>query len=265
MDNNAELKKEFQQKKREVAELRAKLQGLHQEKENLFQQMRSSRDSLTSRLDRIKKLKQERDQLTNEVKKLKEARNQLNVEVKEKSQQLKVIENKQQDVGEKAKSKGDHAQESPGRLWAMIQRLETTIETEVMSFDKEKQLNKKIKELKQQYQKGKVLEGAQQERHTAATDFSQKRREAQHSHITVQEKAEESQKKHEELLELYDELKKIREEMKPLDEKRNQLRLQSEETKKQLDEVVHRVRVLGKVFDEREESSFQSKVREKTT
>ncbi|MBI2665266.1 hypothetical protein HYX12_01430 [Candidatus Woesearchaeota archaeon] len=257
--DESDLRKEFQQKKREVSHLRNKLNSLHQEKEALFKQMRSSFDAIKSHNSRMTALKQERDKFTQEIKELKGQRDAYNQEVKMKSTALKEVEKKKENLVE-----GMESQESPGRIKAMIAQLETKIETEVMPFSKELQLTKTIKELKARYKQVQGLQDVWKERNTAAADFSQKRKEAQSVHYTIQEKAEESQKRHEELNSLYDEIKKLRAEIKPLEDKRKQIKADYEKTKKELEDILARVKELAKILDEREEADFQTIARERT-
>ena len=61
------LRKEFEQKKKEVAQLRSQLHSIHQEKETAFQTLRSFRDQIHSKTQAMTTLKQERDNLNKEI------------------------------------------------------------------------------------------------------------------------------------------------------------------------------------------------------
>jgi len=257
------LRKEFEQKKKEVAQLRSQLHSIHQEKETAFQTLRSFRDQIHSKTQAMTTLKQERDNLTKEVRLLKEEREKLNQEVKGKSEVLKDVEQKK---GELTGEFSKHIQEreSPGKLKAMIRKLEEKLETEVMSFEKEKQLNKEVKKLKADYKALAGMEEVWKERNTAAANFSQSRKQAQISHHAVQEKAQQSQEKHQALSQLYDDVKKIREEIKPSEETHHKFRIKYQETKQELDKAMKRLHELSKFFDEKEEKRHKSKLQERT-
>ena len=254
-----ELRKEFQQKKKEIGRSRFKLNSLNAEKENAFRELRSVSDKVKTRLSRIKQLKQERDELTKQVKSLKEERGKLNLEVKEKASQHKQMEEKKKEL------LGDfNVSDNPSKIKAEIAHLEEKIETEVMPFSKEQQLTKRIKELKIRYKEVAKLDEVWKEVNTVSADFAEQRRKAQESHWGVQEKANESQKKHEQIQVLFDEVKNLRETEQPLAEKHLQLKVEYEQIKKTLEDLLKRVNELAKILDEQQEMSFKEKVKERT-
>jgi len=257
MEHYEKLKEEFQQKKKEVVLFRAKLHVLHKEKEELFNQVKSSHDSIKLKTTRMKVIKKERDQLTREVKELKEERNKLNKEVQEKSKTL-------QDIAEKGDTPKKTEHESPGKLRSIIRNLEEKLETEVMAFTKEQQLTKKIKEIKSELKQIEGFENAWKEKKSAVIEFSQKRKAAQQSHQTVQQKADESQKKHEELTQLYKDVKEAREKIKPLDDKIKGLKSKYNATKKEVDKVSNRVKELSKLFEDKDKKMRQNKAQVRT-
>ncbi|MBI2151472.1 hypothetical protein HYU21_01965 [Candidatus Woesearchaeota archaeon] len=259
MNDQAELKKEYESKRKEVQHLRQQLNSIHQEKENYYHQLRTSRDKLRSKLQRIELLKKERNELTTVVKQLKGERNKFNEEAKERRKILQSVDKKKDVLTEEME-----VQESPGRLKSQIAKLEEKIETEVIPFEKEKALRKQIKELKAEFKKIEGLDLAWKEHNTAAANFSEKRRVAQEFHQQVQVKADVSQSKHEEISKLYDEIKAIRSEQKPAFEKYKEFKKKYEETKKALEETLPRLTELSKSFQENEERSYQSILREKT-
>ena len=131
---------------KELSNLRSKLNPLGRDKESAFRELRSLRDKIKFRTDRIKVLKRERDNLTTQVKSNKEQRDHLNQEVKEKSTEKREVDEKKKVLLEKLK-----IDEDPVQIKIMIQKLETKIETEPMPFEQEKKITKKIKELKAKF------------------------------------------------------------------------------------------------------------------
>lgn len=256
--NLPELKSEFQDKKKELSETRSKLSQLNQDKEKSFSELNELKKKIREKISSINALKKERDSLTDEVKKLKEERSKLNDEVREKATLKKEVEKKKEEV----LSHG--IKESPGKLKRMIEQMETKIETEVMPFDKEKELNKRIKELKEEYKKVAHLGEVWKEVNSTTADFSQKRRMAQQSHHNIQDKAQQSQQKHEAILKLYDEVKALREQEKPLSEKALQLKSEYEKLKKDLELQQKRTGELSKIFEAEQAKDFKVRVQEKT-
>ena len=243
-DNLNELRQELQQKKKEIVSLRSKFNFKNKEKEDIFKQLRSSRDKVKSRLEMIKNLKKERDKF--------------NEEVKISSSQQKKVEVKK-DFREKRDPKDD-----PRKLKAMIEHMEKDLEISVMPFNKEQKNRKQLKELKTKYKTFEKEEAALKEFRVAGVDFSKARKRAQESHHKVQEKAEKSQEKHEKINVLYEEIKKLREGDKPLADEYLKHKKEYEEIKPKIEELQKRVNELSKLFDERREKTKKVDVKEKT-
>ncbi len=257
--DQAELTSLFREKKKELGQLRSELSAALRKKEETFREVRSIRDKIKSRSDKIKTLKSERNALTDEVKKLKEEREILNSAVKEQAVARKEADHKKQEIMGKFDVRSD-----PKRLKIRIEQLERKIETEVMPFSKEKELTKELKDLKVQYKKLSELGQVWDEIQKVSSDFSKDRRKAQESHESVQEKAHASQEKHELINSLYEEVKQLREQEKPLSEKFSTEKKVFEEFKIKVDELAKQVSDLAKQCGEEEDRSFKAKVYEKT-
>jgi chromosome segregation protein len=254
-----ELRKEFREKKKEVASQRLKLNSINSEKEETYRELRSIRDKTKFRTQKINSLKKERDAFTKQVKALKEKREKLNKAVREKAKSKKEGDQKKQDFLDKHDFKGN-----PARLKTEAEQLEMKIETEVMAFSKEQELRKRIKELKAKFKAVEKQSIVWKEINSTSSDFRETKIKAEESHQKIQELAKQSQEKHEEINVLYAEMKKVREEEQPLAEKYLKLKVEYEQVKKDLEELLARVKVLSKVFNEEEEKSYKTQVREKT-
>ncbi|HLC90609.1 MAG TPA: hypothetical protein VJI15_02470 [Candidatus Nanoarchaeia archaeon] len=281
-DTDNGLKEGFHQKKREVAQLRSTLHDLYVQKEASFQKLKAFREQIRSKIDQMNSLKKERDLLTQEVKAIKEERNKLNQEVREKSDALKQFgtnnplpapssdrkndnsHNKNYDGRNKNYNTANSQQMPPGKIKMLIRKMEEQLETEVMSFDKEKQLTKKVKELKAEYKKIEAQDQQWKERQTAASGFIQKRKEAQHSHHSLQEKADASQQKHQEVNKVYEDLKAIRNQIKPLETEHLRLKEEYHAVKRQLGDAQQDIQKLSRVFEDKEKKIKQSFAQERT-
>ena len=185
--NLSEQRKEFYEKRKELSQLKNQLHSLHTEKETIFQELKNIHSQIRGRNDRVKKLREERDQQTSQVKSLKEERDKLNQAVKEKAGERKEVEHKKEELLHKL----DDIKEDPRRIKAQITALEKKIETEVMPFDKEQQLTKRIKGLKVIYKKMEELGTVWKEINSASADFSETRKLANEHHHNIQQLAQE--------------------------------------------------------------------------
>ena len=252
------LHQEFQEKKSTLARLRQQYNFISQEKEKLFQELRVLRDKLKPKNDAIKALKAERDAFTAQVKEAKKERDVLNQVVKEKAGVIKEVDKKKKELLDADST------ESPGSLQAQIKRLETKLETEVMPFEKEKELNKVIKELKAKFKQAEKVNAAWKEVKTVSADFMEQRKKAQQSHHSVQDLAKASQEKHQRIVALYEDIKQLRkQETAPL-EKYFSFKKQAEELQQQGREIQKRLDELKKILHEEDEKSFHQIAREKT-
>jgi uncharacterized coiled-coil DUF342 family protein len=258
--NSEELRQEFQKLKREVAELKPQLNSFGNQKEEKFRELRSLRDKIKFRASKIQELKKQRDELTKQVKEQKGTRDKFNQEVKSKAEERKEVSEK------KKKLMGEiEMEEDPVKLKQMIQRIQTKIETEVMPFEAEKKLHKKIKELQAKFKELEKMGVAWREVSTASANLYEVRKKAEDSHHAVQELAQQSQERHEEINRLYEELKKFREEEKPLVEAYLSLKTKFEQAKKELEIKQPRLTEITKLLHEDDERDFKTKVQERTT
>jgi uncharacterized coiled-coil DUF342 family protein len=253
------LREEFNQKKKELSKLKSVLNGANSEKEDCFRQLRSIRDKVRSKTDKIKNFKKERDDLTKKVKVLKGERDKLNKVVKVQSSKKKEVDQKKRELMGQVEFKGD-----PSQIKTEIDKLEMDIQIEVMPFKKEQELNKRIKELKLQFKELSKLGDVWKEINTTSTGFSEARKKAEDAHQQVQGFAQESQEKHELINTLYEEVKKLREEENPLAEKHLQLKVKYEQAKQEFEKVIKRINELKKLLNEEDENSYKAKAKEKT-
>jgi uncharacterized coiled-coil DUF342 family protein len=252
-----ELREELQEKKKDVVTLRQQLSSLSEEKRNQFQSMKGLRDKIRSHNVNIRSFKKERDDLTDEVRSLKKERDVLNKVTKEKS-------GLKRDIDERKKQAGPEVRGNPRRIKEEIRQIETKIETEVMSFTKEQQLTKRVKELKIQYKELASLEGVWKEASAITADFSQARRKAQDVHLLIQKKADDSQEKHEQIVKHLETLKALRKEEKPLAEKESELHVKLGNLKRDLDAAQKRITEINKLLNQEEEKSYNQIAKEKT-
>ncbi len=256
--NQPEALEQLKSKRKELSALKAKLSTALRVKEETFKDLRSIRDKIKSRSQKITNLKQERNALTDEVKKLKGERDKLNDTVKNAATMRKQVDEKKKDIG-------NDTYQDPRKIKILIEQIERKIETEVMPFNKEQELNKRVKELKAEYKKISELGQIFQAEKVAGKEFVESRKKAQESHKEVQEKAHDSQEKHVEVNKMYEELKSLREQEKPINDKFSSQKKEFEDLKVQADAIQIQVSELSKICNEVEDKSFKDQIVEKTT
>jgi uncharacterized coiled-coil DUF342 family protein len=179
-----------------IRELKQKLNQLNDQKEKAFQQRNPVGKEISKLIHELKQLKQDRDQLTEEVKKLKDNRTGLNEIIKKKIEEAKKLNEERKKSTEKVGMR-----ESPSQIKRLMDKLEMKIETEVISFEKEKALMKEIKELKKKYDELKQAGSVWDAAHQLSKDIDTMRDQSDDIHRQIQQKAKQSQEKHVRLLE----------------------------------------------------------------
>lgn len=257
--NLSAQREEFSQKKKLLGSLRSELHSLHQQKEETFHKLRTLHDQIKQHNDQLKVLKENRDALTAKVKELKQQRDTFNQAVKERASEKKIVDDKKKELLEQL----DYV-DNPQRLKSEMRKLEEKIETEVMPFKKEQELQKKIKELKARYIKVAAVETVWKEANTSSANFSEARRKAQDFHHSMQQMAQQSQQKHEEVNKVFEEIKELRQQERPLADAHRSFKEKYESQRKETEGVAARVKELAALFEEEQEQNFKHQVKEKT-
>ena len=147
-----ELVEELDRHRIEVSKLRNALNELDKEKEFWFKKNQELSAKIRDAIKKIKDNKAKRDALTLEVKTLKPKRDSINKNLSSKSAGLEKLKKEKSALAESLDIK-----DSPSRIKHQMEKLEFKIETDTVSFEKEKELMKKIKELKKDYDKVSIL------------------------------------------------------------------------------------------------------------
>ncbi len=184
-----------------IKALKQRLNELNDQKEKQFQQRSTARHEISRIVATIQRLKQERDQHTEDVKKLKDNRTGLNEIIKKKIDEAKKLNSEKRKTASKLGLK-----ENPSHIKALMDKLDNRIETEVISFEREKELMKEIKELKKRYEAAKQASDIWDTAHQMSKDIDALREQSDAIHRQLQQKAKLSQEKHELLIE---EVKKL--------------------------------------------------------
>src|SRR3989338_1462044 len=199
--SHKELVEELNKHRAEVSKLKNSLNGLDREKESWFRKKEEISSKIRAGIQKIKDSKAKRDALTNEVKGLKPKRDILNKGVKPKSEELEILKKERDEASKKL-----DIRDSPSRIKQQMEKLEFKIETDTVSFEKEKELMKKIKELKKGYDKLSILRDSNKNVRDVLNAVRKSRKDANEIHNSIQEKAGQSQALHEEIIRLSKEI-----------------------------------------------------------
>lgn len=182
---NAEIEK----LRHQIAVLGKDLESLNNSKESLYKEKTSFDAFLSNTIAQANELKANKKATDEEIKSKKVLRTTLNKELKEFSTKLK--EQQKASAGHKEKKRL-----SPEAVKKQIEAMQYAIETEGLSFEKEKQYMDKIKQLKAEIaESSKEMGGSKELRETV----SAKKSLADSTHLEVQKLAETSTKSFEQL------------------------------------------------------------------
>lgn len=147
-------KKDFKALKEEINSLKNQLNSINEDKEKWFKQKEDLKKEIQILINKVQEAKKESDVSSSEVDKLRKERDEHNKGVKELIKRIRELNEEKNLLLRKYGLKED-----PVKIKEIIDKLNEKIETEVISFDKEKKLMEQIKRLKKAYdQVGNVKE-----------------------------------------------------------------------------------------------------------
>ena len=193
-ENKYELIKDFDKLKSEIIFFKNQLNSVNREKESWFAKKYAASKEIKDRIHAFKENKSKRDDLTKQVKELKEKRDISRKEISEKISSFKKLVEGKNKIVSKYKIK------NPFRIKKIIENIETKMETEVMPFQKEKDLSKKVKELKSSLEDAAEITKLISYIKKSSSEITQGKKFIQSTHLEIQKIATESQKIHEEMI-----------------------------------------------------------------
>ena len=201
-----DLFKKVSEKRKEISQLQVELNSVNDKKENSFKKKTELTTKISSLINEIKKSRSTRNDFTKQVKKDKVERDKQNKSVKASVDKIKELEKERDDLLRK------HNIKDPTSILKQIAAIDVKIETEPMSFDKEKKLMKEIKGLKKKLKEAESVSHIISKIHSLSEEIDTKKKGAQKTHKQVQTHAKKSQEKHEALIEASQEIEDIKKE-----------------------------------------------------
>lgn len=181
--------------KSEVRELRNKLNTMDRKKEDFFREKRKISSDIFSRIKNAQDYKHKRNSLTDVVKNTKLSKEEIEQRVKVLDEEIHTLKE------EKRKLMAKCGVENPMMLKRSIKGLEFKIETEGLTFEKEKELMKVLSKMKKQYESVKDVDQIERQLDVKFRELRDLRQQIDMTKKIVQHSAKESQKHHMELIE----------------------------------------------------------------
>lgn len=238
------LMNEMNSLKAEVRELRNKLGALDRRKEDIFKEKRKIGSDIYSRIKNAQDNKQKRDSLTGVVKNTKLTKEEMESRVTELDAEINKLREEKRKVLEKL------GVDDPIRLKKSIKALEFKIETEGLTFEKEKELMKVVQKMRKQYESSKSIDDISRQLDSKIREIRDLRAQLDMTKKIVQHSAKESQKHHVELIESSKEIDELKKRENEFEEKIGGIKSEMHELTTQLDERNVKIDELRKVLHE---------------
>jgi len=189
-----ELFADLDKLKADVNSLRKDLNKADNDKELWHSKKETASIDIRKRIDSIKENREKRDALTEKVRELKEKRAKLNDDLRKRISELEELKKESANLMKKSKIT------DPARIKTAIDAIESKLETEVMSFEKEKELSKKLKMLKKLLADASGLAGILDAVKKLNFEAGNAKKESNSVHKEIQDLAKESQALHESII-----------------------------------------------------------------
>lgn len=230
--------------KSDVRDLRNKLNNLDRKKEELYREKRKVSSDIHSRIRVAKDSKDKRNNLTEAVKNTKHSKEELEAKIQVLEEEVTKLKEEKRKVLDKI-GIGD-----PMMLKKEIKKLEFRIETEGLTFEKEKELMKVLSKMKKQYDSTKVIVDMEQKLSSKFRELREYREMMDMTKKIVQVSAKESQKHHVELIESSKEIDELKKKEDTFESEASKYKSEIAELGTELDAKMNRMDELRKVLGE---------------
>ncbi|MGV8150227.1 MAG: DUF7121 family protein [Candidatus Woesearchaeota archaeon] len=238
------LMSELNSLKSEVKELRGKLNGLDRRKEDFFKDKRKIGSDIYSRIKNAQDFKTKRDSLTGVVKNTKLSKEELEERYTVLDSEIKSLKDEKKKILDKL------GVDDPQKLKRNIKALEFKIETEGLTFEKEKELMKVLSKMKKQYSSVESVNSVEKQLDIKFKELRNIREQLDMTRKIVQHSAKESQKHHVELVESSKEIDELKKKEIDLEEKIGSIKNEMHGITEELDKRNVRIDELRKILHE---------------
>lgn len=189
-----ELFAELDMLKNNVNSLRMKLNQANSDKEFWYAKKEGISDGIRKKINAIRQSREKRDALTKKVRELKEKRSKINDGLRKNASVLAGLKRQSGETAKKLKIT------DPVRIKTAIDSIESKLETEVMPFEKEKELSKKLKSMKKSLAEASGIMEMLGKIKQLNSEVNSAKRESNEVHSEIQDLAKSSQAMHESII-----------------------------------------------------------------
>ena len=183
MDNKAEVQQKLEQLKKEIHLLSVQLKELGEQKETKYKEKEAINQSLNNYIKDAKELRDKKKEIDIKISELKGKRQILNKESSDMFSKFREV---------KAAAVPNKKRVSPSNIQRQIEKIEFTIQTEALSFEREKKLMHQLKQLKAELQELKIEDEKFKEVRDFRDNIRTKKNDADTIHADIQNLATES-------------------------------------------------------------------------
>ena len=238
------LMSEMNSVKSEVKELRIQLNNLDRKKEDYFREKRKISSDIFSRIKNAQDYKSKRNSLTDVVKNTKLSKEEIEHQVTVLDGDIHKLKEEKKKLLEKL------GVDDPQRLKRNIKQLEFKIETEGLTFEKEKELMKVLSKMKKQYDSVKNVNVIEHQLDIKFRELRDLRQQLDMTKKIVQHSAKESQKNHMELIESSKEIDELKNKEAEFEEKIGVIKGEMHGLSEQVNEKLAKVDDLRRILKE---------------
>jgi uncharacterized coiled-coil DUF342 family protein len=204
MDKKQILKK-LKGLKKEIKDLKESLNQINEQKETWFKKKEDLKKQISKLIKKIKEIKKKKDGSAELIQNLKKQRDEFNKEVKKLISEIKSINEKKGKILKEKKIKFN-----PEELNEQIEKLETKVETEALSFENEKKLMRRIKQLKKSLSESSGVENIFKLSKEISGKIDMSKEKAQEFHSKLQEEFKKSKVSYEDFMEISKQISKLK-------------------------------------------------------
>lgn len=245
-----QLMQELNAVKNEIRDLKNNLSAKDRKKEDLFRERKRLGSEIHSKIKNATSHRDKRNSLTSIVKNTKLSREELEKKYGELDAEIKTLKDEKRKVLDKI------GVEDPIMLKKNIKKLEYKIETDAMSFEKEKELMKTLSKMRKQLEKASEITVIDKKLDGFFREFRDVKAQLEMHTKIVQNSAKESQKQHVEMVENSKDIDGLKEKESTLDEQIGKIKAEMAEINGQID---NKVEVLNGIKTKLSENNIQLK------
>jgi uncharacterized coiled-coil DUF342 family protein len=193
--------------KQEIIQLKRSLNELNDQKERWFSRKENLKKDISSLIGKVKSIKSSKDQSNESIQELKRQRDKYNKEVQESIKKFQELNKKKEKFMKEKKISFN-----PSDIIKKIEALEFKIETEGVSFEKEKTMMKQINHFKKQLTAAGDVQSTFKELKELSDKITETKQKAEEAHKKIRSSSSKSKGNYGEFIEITKKINSLRKE-----------------------------------------------------